>query len=195
MNEEPALILRVQHSGDPAAFNALVKLHQGKIRAFLFRLCKNTATTDDLAQETFLQAFNKIASFNGSGSFSSWLFQIAYNKFLQDKRRQTADDKKTNAYTVEMTVTAEQYSHITADELDLERAFLVLRSDEAATLTLNYGHGYSHSEIAEILGMPAGTVKTHIQRGKEKLKQLLCDADKNHQSIDTTERRAVNHEK
>lgn len=195
MNDEPALILRVKTSGDPQAFNSLVKLHQGKIRAFLFRLCKNTAITDDLAQDTFLQAFDKISSFNGSGSFTSWLFQIAYSRFLQDKRRQTADAKKNDAYALEITVAAEQYSNITADELDLERAFLVLRSEEAAALTLNYGHGYSHSEIADILHTPIGTVKTNIQRGKNTLRQLLCNAAEHDQAMDSTERRADNYEK
>ena len=81
-------IARRAAAGDDVAFGTLVRLHQGKVRAFLLRMTKaNHALADDLAQETFLEAYRKITQYRGDGTFQSWLYRIAYSRFLMEVRR------------------------------------------------------------------------------------------------------------
>src|SRR5215469_10163968 len=85
---ESALLSRAVHERDVAAFAALVRMHQDKVRGFLRRMTKgDTAMADDLAQETFLLAWKRIDQFRFDGSFTGWLFGIAYNRALMELRK------------------------------------------------------------------------------------------------------------
>src|SRR5262245_64864532 len=83
------LVARAVATGDAAAFALLVERHQSAVRNWLRQLCRDPAQGDDLAQETFLAAWRNLASFAGTGRFSSWLMKIAYHAFLQASRRET----------------------------------------------------------------------------------------------------------
>jgi len=156
-------------SGDDIAFGALVRQFQGKVRSFLLRMTKgNHALADDLAQETFLEAWRKIAQFRAEGTFQSWLYRIAYSRFLMQVRKR----KPENAELVDDIPSPETQS-ATHARLDLERAMAQLSPPERATLTLCYAMEFSNTEAAEVLSMPVGTVKSHVLRGREKLKLLL----------------------
>ena len=154
--------------GDANAFATLVRAHQGRVRAFLLRLSSgNHALADDLAQETFLEAFRKLAQYRGEGSFGGWLYRIAYSRFLMDRRTR----KETTAEVdLEQSAASEPGNMA---RLDLTRAMASLSAGERAALTLCYALGHSNEEAAEILSLPLGTVKSHILRGKEKLQNLL----------------------
>jgi RNA polymerase sigma-70 factor (ECF subfamily) len=159
-------------AGDVTAFGALVRLHQSALRGFLRRLTRgNHALADDLAQETFLEAHRKIGQFQGTGSFVSWLYAIAWSRFLMETRKRRLeplddDFAETHAFTPEPASVA---------RLDLERAFTQLKPAERAALTLCFAAGLSHDEAATALAMPLGTLKSHVARGREKLKTLLQD--------------------
>jgi RNA polymerase sigma factor (sigma-70 family) len=156
-------------SGDDIAFGVLVRQFQGKVRSFLLRMTKgNHALADDLAQDTFLEAYRKIAQFRGDGTFQSWLYRIAYTRFLMEVR-------KTKRETTELDedLSSPETQNATHARLDLERAMQNLSAPERATLTLCYAMEFSNTEAAEILQMPVGTVKSHVLRGREKLKTLL----------------------
>jgi len=165
--EERALAARAA-LGDAAAFAALVRAHQSRVRAFLLRLSSgNHALADDLAQETFLEAFRKLAQYRGEGSFGGWLYRIAYTRFLMDRRA-----RKEIPAEIDLEPGAARESDDMA-RLDLERAMASLSPGERAALTLCYALGHSNEEAADILKMPLGTVKSHILRGREKLQNLL----------------------
>lgn len=157
-------------AGDAAAFGALVRQHQSAVRGFLRRLARGDhALADDLAQETFLEAWRKLAQYRGDSPFASWLYAIAWSRFLMTARRrklEPLDDEYGDAVVPEGGSIA---------RLDLEKALATLRAPERATLTLCFAMGQSHEEAAAALGMPLGTVKSHIARGREKLKTLLQD--------------------
>jgi RNA polymerase sigma-70 factor, ECF subfamily len=156
-------------SGDASAFGALVRLHQSKLRGFLRRLTHgDTALTDDLAQETFLEAHRKIAQFRGEGSFGAWLCGIAWSRFLMERRKRKEEPLEAPDDTVSIDTTSANLARI-----DLEKAMARLAPAESAALTLCYAFGHSHGEAAEILQLPLGTVKSHVLRGREKLKTLL----------------------
>ncbi len=87
MTDDTDLVRRAA-AGDAAAFGILVRQHQSALSGFLRRLARgNHALADDLAQETFLEAHRKIAQFTGKGSFSSWLYAIAWSRFLMEARK------------------------------------------------------------------------------------------------------------
>ena len=171
---EKALLARARNSRESSAFSALVVMHQGSLRGFLFRLSGNYHKTDDLAQETFITAYEKLSTFKGHGSFVGWLFKIAFNCFLQYERRAAREQQINTEYAQYIKIEAEKYESLTGDQIDMEKAINRLNSGEAAAITLCHSYGFSHGEVADILNSPLGTVKSNIKRGKEKLKQLLA---------------------
>lgn len=156
-------------SGDDVAFGALVRKFQGKVRSFLMRMTRgNHALADDLAQETFLEAWRKLAQFRGEGTFQSWLYRIAYTRFLMEVRK-----RRPEGAELDDDLPAPDSSGASDARLDLERAMQRLSAAERATLTLCYAMEFSNTEAAEVLDMPLGTVKSHVLRGREKLQAIL----------------------
>lgn len=170
---ETALVLRAMADRNDAAFGRLVTLHQNRVRAFLQRLCRDTALADDLAQDTFLIAYRKLGDYQGSGSFNGWLCSIAYRCFLQHLRSHKRSLDIDQQFATEPMLQPDRYDGISPEQLDLERALLLIESDEAAAVTLNFTLGFSHSEVADIMQMPLGTVKSHINRGLTKLRTIM----------------------
>ena len=169
--DDSALVERAVASRDVAAFNALARLHQSKVRGLLLRLTRgNHAMADDLAQETFLEAWRGIAKFRGESSFSTWLYRIAYSRFLMQARKRKADEPLDDWQGT--TASAE---NATLARVDLERAFAKLSPPESAALTLCFALGLSNTEAAEAMEIPLGTLKSHVLRGREKLKTILGD--------------------
>ena len=172
------LATRVAGSNDQAAFQQLVERHQAAIRGFLRRLLAGDhGTADDLAQETFMLAYRKIPGWKGSGSFSSWLHTIAYRQFLQfrrkHKRLQVMAEPPDAGFDPGQAVDA---------EILLPRLMRLVSAEERACLTLAYASGLSHQEIVEVTGLPLGTVKSHISRGRRKIQQWLKDNDHSFQT-------------
>lgn len=163
------LLLRSAAAGDSASFGVLVREHQSKVRGFLRRLTRgDAALADDLAQETFFEAWRKIAQYRGEGAFSGWLCGIAWSRFLMDRRKR----KEEPTEDFDQTASFDPQSGTEA-RLDLERAMARLAPAENAALTLCYALGHSHGEAAEILNLPLGTVKSHVLRGRGKLQAML----------------------
>jgi RNA polymerase sigma factor (sigma-70 family) len=169
--EDASLIARVVAADDRHAFSTLVRNHQGAVRGFLLRLCcGDGALADDIAQETFLRAYQRIGTYRSEGGFHSWLFAIAYRTFASEKRKRhwSAEELKEVPEVAPSRVSNPD----TAAE-DIARAMRHLREPERACISLCYQSGMSHQEVANTLGYPVGTVKTHIVRGKEKLRARL----------------------
>ena len=165
--DESKLIARAA-AGDTAAFDALVREHQSRLRGFLRRLTRgDVALADDLAQDAFLEAWRKIAHFRGTGSFAGWLSRIGWSRFLMEAR-------KRNPELLE-DIPEHGVETVPDMKLDLESTMRRISVAERAALTLCCALGHSNEEAAEILDMPLGTVKSHILRGREKLRALLED--------------------
>jgi len=169
---DQALVARVQLDGDRRAFEHLVRRHQGMVRAQLRRLLHGDGiAADDLAQETFMQAWRNLDQFRGEARFSSWLYRIAYTRFLQARRTPVRHD------SVDEEVLEQLLAPVHANDLrlDLARAMQRLSAAEQVVLLHCVQMGLSHEEAAYVLAMPLGTVKTHATRGKAKLKTWLAD--------------------
>ncbi|MEO8464463.1 MAG: sigma-70 family RNA polymerase sigma factor [Gammaproteobacteria bacterium] len=166
--DEPSdeeLVARVVAAEDAAAFEILVRRHQSKVRNWLRQLTRDPARADDLAQETFIRAWQRLRTFQGRGKFMSWVMKIAFNSFLQARRR---PDYGT---TVEFTERNEDVVVPFLEAPDVEKMLAVLATDERHVMILCYAHGMSHGDVAEVLDLPLGTVKSHAQRAKTKIRE------------------------
>ena len=164
-------ISQVVIADDRRAFDRLVNKYQSPVRRFLLNLTLgDSALSDDLAQETFIKAYLNIRSFQGISAFSTWLFRIAYNTFYDSVRAKkryedlnTLEIDKKNSVTIDFS----------AEKNDIYTALLQLRKEEQAAILLCYMEDKTHAEIAKIMKLPPGTVKTHIRKGKEKMNHFL----------------------
>jgi RNA polymerase sigma-70 factor, ECF subfamily len=165
------LIARALSHEDQNAFGELVRRYQSPVRAFLLRMTTSDwALTDDLAQETFLKAWQKLRTFRGEARFSTWLFGIAVNEFRGTCRR------RKELARADTDAPASEEPAPTLDpnlRLDLTEALHALNPAERAAIILCCQNGLSHEEAAQALDCPLGTVKTNILRGKEKLRRRL----------------------
>jgi RNA polymerase sigma factor (sigma-70 family) len=176
------LIARAISLEDQNAFGELVRRYQSPMRGFLARMTRgDTHLADDLAQETFLKAWQKLKTFRGEAKFSTWLFGIAFNEFRGEARkRKEFALEEMDAPPEELTVTATAAaSHL---RLDLTEALKMLSSLERAAVVLCCQNGLSHEEAALVLNCPLGTVKTNVLRGREKLRRVLLSADKHYEN-------------
>lgn len=170
---DAALIARVLAGNDHAAFGELVQRHQSAVRHFLRHLTGGDhALADDLAQETFVQAWRSLERFAGRARFSTWLLGIAHNHWRNARRRRRpVAVEEAHLAALESVPSAAPLSDL---RHDLDRALRTLGPEEQTVLHLGYRQDLSHTEIAAVLGWPLGTVKTHLNRGKEKLRPLLA---------------------
>ncbi|MGB5346206.1 MAG: sigma-70 family RNA polymerase sigma factor [Woeseia sp.] len=147
----------------------MVRRYQSQVRVFLLRLCRDSSQADDLAQDCFVTAWQKLSSFRGAGSFAGWLMKIAWTTFLQAKRKRDRYREIVDQVSVEGLVPK---SVPACDEIsDLDRLLAALDEQERAIMILAYACGLSHREISAAAELPIGTVKSIIFRGKEKLRQ------------------------
>jgi RNA polymerase sigma-70 factor (ECF subfamily) len=168
-DSDGALVARVLAADDRRAFAELVRRHQSAVRNLLRRLCAgDAARADDLAQEAFLSAYRRLGSFRGEARFGTWLHRLVVNAYLSQARRRPAPEPEPPA-------PAPGHEQVEARH-DLASAFGILRPEERAALALAYGQDLTHEEAAAILGWPLGTFKTHVARGKERLRAHLTPA-------------------
>ena len=173
-----ALISRVLLKNDRNAFAELVRRHQSALRASLRKMTGGQfALADDIAQETFILAWKNIQSFRHEAKFSTWLYRIAFNAWQSEVRKKhevlLADENLPATEVEHHYVEAE--SHQTGLRYDLTRAMAQLTEAERAAIIQCYYHDLSHDEAAYVLGIPIGTVKTHILKAKEKMRTALAD--------------------
>ena len=159
-------------TGGRAAFGELVRRHSSAVRALLRRMGADGATADDVAQDAFLAAFEQIAEFRGEGTFQAWVKRIAARLYVKRWRKEarfslTADSPEDEA-DFGQSETGQ------ADRIDLDEAMKGLSPVERMCVSLCYGSGLSHAEVAQALNTPLGTVKSHVKRGLDKLRRRLA---------------------
>jgi RNA polymerase sigma factor (sigma-70 family) len=165
--DEANLIGRVLKDDDRHAFRQLVLHHQSGLRIFLRRVLNDEALADDCAQEAWIIVYQKLATYSG-GSFRSWILTIAMRKAIRLKSK----EGRMDLLDEEETAAPPQPDGL---KLDLERALAQLSLPQRSCLHLASCEDMSHEEIAEVLNLPLGTVKSHISRAKERIKILLSD--------------------
>lgn len=165
-----ALIVALARTGDRDAFAELVDRKQSWVRNLMRRCCRNETLADDLAQQVFLQAWRDIRRLHRPNRFGGWLKRLAINVWLQHARKH---DVLADA-TDEVELSARQTSDL---GMDLDHALAKLAAPVRLCIILAYHEGMTHDEIAEATEIPLGTVKSHIRRGTQRLREMLAAYD------------------
>jgi RNA polymerase sigma-70 factor (ECF subfamily) len=167
----------------------LVRAHYQAVYRFLAHLCRDAHRAEDLTQETFAAAWEKIATFQGRSALATWLHRIAYTKFLDARR---AERRAAGAFERRAGPAATPAGPLDAAAADdearrLYRALDELDAPERALLVLHYLQGLSYREMAAVLGEPTGTVKWRTAEALNRLRALLGDEAPEHAPRKTTE--------
>ena len=179
-SEDRDLVARAVSGQDTAAFGELVRRHQSHVRNFLRKLAGDHTLADDLAQDCFMHAWDKLHTYSGRGAFIGWLLKVAYTTFLQSKRKSKryAEILESAGHVADQ----ESRGQVRPDDevTDLDKFLAVLNEEERAIMVMSYACGLSHREIGDATDMPVGTVKSVIFRGKEKIRNNFDIKDHKH---------------
>ena len=183
-------VVRHAARGREAAYRELIRRYQRPVFSLIYRMVRDRELAEDLAQETFIKVLNNIDRYRPEFKFSSWLFKIANNAAIDHLRRRGLDTlsldgsphaesaEAIEATTLQIGDTREsQLDEVTSRELgsQIESAIGKLRPEYRSCIILRHIDGRPYEEIAEILDLPLGTVKTYIHRARNELRILLTD--------------------
>ncbi len=174
------LVARVVASGDTHAFGELIRRHQSQVRNFLRKLAGDHVLADDLAQDCFLHAWDKLRTYTGRGTFIGWLMKVAYTTFLQSKRKSKRYGEILEQAGHLADAESRSYTEPVDDVTDLDKLLGVLNEEERAVVVMSYACGLSHREISEATDQPVGTIKSLIFRAKEKIRTSFEIKDHKH---------------
>jgi len=182
--DERELIQRCK-DGDIGAFNELVTLFEKRVFNFAYRISGNYDDANDVAQEAFIRVFNSLHSFRGDSNFSTWVYRIVKNVYL-DERKKSKSHRLTSLddyIELEENPVAKQVEDrgpspeqiVEQNELArvLQEAICKLPDYQRVIVTLYHMQHKSYDEIADILGLPIGTVKSRLNRARLALAEIL----------------------
>lgn len=172
--DDSDLVRRAQR-GDRQAFECLYRLHRNRIYAVLWRIAGNDpGLAEDLLQEAFVRAWQKLDSFRGDARFATWLHRLSVNVALSDRRIRVKRLERETALDGEAERTATGAKDVYEDRrMDLEQAIARLPERARTVLVLFDIEGYSHAEIAEIAGMAVGSSKAQLHRARKLVREEL----------------------
>lgn len=171
---EDELVSRAKN-GDQAAYESLYRLHRDKIYGLLWRMSGGQhALAEDLLQEAFVRAWQKLDLFRGDSRFGTWLHRLAVNVALSDRRSRMRIAGKEVAMDEHVDRTAVGQKDVRAGrQADLEQSIARLPERARAVLVLYDIEGYQHAEIAEMTGMAVGSSKAQLHRARKLLREEL----------------------
>jgi len=177
--------------GREGAFRELLTRYERPVFSLVYRMVRDRTLAEDLAQEAFIRAFGAIDSYDSRYKFSNWIFKIANNHTIDYLRKRKLDtvsihgsphastpEEESRTTLVLQSGGESPLDHVENQELggQIERAIGELRPEYRAVILLRHVEGHSYEEIAEILDLPLGTVKTYLHRGRGELKERLAEA-------------------
>jgi len=168
------LLVKTAARGDAAAFETLYRRHEGRVYALCLRMTGDKSKAEDCVQETFVQAWRRLSSFEGRSAFGTWLHRIAVNQVLTLQR-------KTARHPAFLEIVEERTEEPDAArrardgglQMDLESVIGSLPDGARNVFVLHAVHGYSHEETAEMLGVAVGTCKAQLHRARRLLAERL----------------------
>jgi RNA polymerase sigma-70 factor (ECF subfamily) len=156
--------------GDAGAFTALVRRHDDALRALAYRMLGDRASMDDALQEAYVRAFRSLGSFEGRSGFGTWLYRIAYRACIDELRRRGRQEwtpfEDVDAASPDPALDV-------AGRLDLAGALAALAPELRAIVLMVDAQGFSYDEVAGIVGIPAGTVASRLNRARAALRKTL----------------------
>lgn len=172
---EDARLIEAARGGDRHAFESLYSQHVGRVYAICLRLSANVQTAEELTQEAFVRAWQRLSSFRGDSAFATWLHRLTVNVVLDQQRAQRPWFRRVVAIDDAVEVVASEQARVTssADQHDLESAIRKLPAAARTVFVLHDVEGWQHDEIAARTGTAVGTSKAHLHRARQLLKEWL----------------------
>ncbi len=179
MNQHDLSLIRDAIRGGTEAFTILVRNYKDFVYRTVYAVLQNHADTEDVVQETFIKAYQSIKGLREERTFPSWIARIAVRTAFDWKKR----GDRTRAAPIELEQIAAEHDPNKAARIriDVENALRQMSSEHRVTLVLREFHGFDYEEIAEILNIPIGTVRSRLFSARSKLRKALEEerGDKN----------------
>lgn len=173
LEEDESVLVQGAQKGDIRSFEALYRLHIGRVYAVCFRLAGgNRGVAEELAQDAFVRAWEKLASFQMNSAFGTWLHRLTVNYVLSEKRK-WARRREMERSTEEIAVEPGRVDPVDGLDQDLEAAISKLPERARTVLVLHDIEGYQHNEISELADMAVGTSKAQLHRARKLLQEML----------------------
>jgi RNA polymerase sigma-70 factor, ECF subfamily len=175
---DPRELIRRAQQGDQAAFEALYREHVGRVYALCLRLTADRARAEELTQDAFVRAWQRLASFRGESAFGSWLYRLTVNVVFLSQRTERRRELRLFASDDPAALerapdTAGKGGGGPGLRLDLERAVASLPPGAREVFVLHDVEGYRHEEIARLTGIAVGTSKAQLFRARRLLREAL----------------------
>jgi len=174
-HDEDSDLVDSAREGDSIAFEKLYRRHRDRIYALLWRLSGgDSALAEDLLQESFVRAWQKLGSFRGESRFGTWLHRLSANVGLSDRRTRLrrVEHEKDMTEATDRTATGAR-DVFAGKRMDLEQAISQLPERARTVLVLYDIEGYSHAEIAKTTGMAVGSSKAQLHRARKLIRESL----------------------
>ena len=166
-------VVRRAQQGDVAAFEQLYRQNLDRVFALCLRLCGDGVRAEELTQDVFVRAWQKLGSFEGKSAFSTWLHRLAVNVVLGDRRAEGIRVGKVFGTDDPAAFESPGRAVDPGQAMDLERAIASLPPGARTVFVLHDVEGYKHEEIAELHGLAVGTCKAQLHRARRLLREAL----------------------
>ena len=169
-------------AGREASFEELVRRYQRPIAAYVYRMVGDYDSALDLTQEVFIKVYNSLARYRSEFKFSTWIYKIAHNAAIDHLRRHavreqaltgSVDGERREVAIESRRPTPEQESERRERRSEIESVVQLLQASYRELIVLRHSHDLSYDEIAEVTGLPLGTVKNRLFRAREAMRDLL----------------------
>jgi len=160
--------------GDVDAFEELYRENAGRVYLLCLRMCGDPSLAEELAQEAFIRAWQKLGSFRGDSAFSTWLHRVTVNVVLGDRRSTARREARIKPAGDDVPVDLSASVPSPGQALDLERSIAALPDGARAVFVLHDVEGYRHKEIARLIGVAEGTSKAQLHRARKLLRKALA---------------------
>jgi RNA polymerase sigma-70 factor (ECF subfamily) len=159
--------------GDVEAFEELYRANVGRVYALCLRMAGDPTLAEELAQEAFVRAWQKLGSFRGASAFSTWLHRVTVNVVLGHRRSATRREARVRAVGDDFPHDVAGRQPRTAESIDLERAISSLPDGARRVFVLHDVEGFRHREISRLMEIAVGTSKAQLHRARKLLRKAL----------------------
>lgn len=168
-----AALVTAARGGDMRAFERLYRLHVGRVLGLCLRMTRRRDIAEDCVQQTFVRAWRNLGAFEGRSAFGTWLHRIAVNEVLTYARNHGTRVEAGNSDEAVEEISEGAREVDAAEMVDVERALATLPEGARHVVVLQAVYGYSHEEVADMLGIAVGTCKAQLHRGRRLLRERM----------------------
>ncbi len=169
-----ATLIDAARRGDMRAFERLYRMHSARVMGVCLRMCRRHDVAEDCVQQTFVRAWRNLNAFEGRSAFGTWLHRIAVNEVLTYARNHGTRTEPGEPIQDSDEGAADLPGEFDAGEvMDVERALATLPEGARHVMVLQAVYGYSHEEVADMLGIAVGTCKAQLHRGRKLLRERM----------------------